>query len=293
MNLSRAASEDGNCFVKGGTAYMIYDDLQVVPVSSSQILSLFSEIGVKDQNSIDELTINVLNLLFCSLVSKAPLTETFLNSKTTPESITATSFHKNSSVKEEKMTNDQEEKIDVKLIVSRSKKKVCYAEASFYNMKQVHDGSLKGCIDHLYKSVLDLDEQHFFSNIHKKILVSPCPALGSRYTSDWFNLRVLAGTERPSPFATSLSVLHPLSRYDGGFLREPTLFIVTDGLTITPISSIVCFSILEESKVPFNGIQEKAVHVGKEEALRLLVSSFVSESALTNTFIRSQSRSNE
>ncbi|PQQ03781.1 uncharacterized protein Pyn_15694 [Prunus yedoensis var. nudiflora] len=86
------------------------------------------------------------------------------------------------------MNEEEEEKIVVKLTVSVSKDIVCYAEAGedFANLllsfltvplgfilKHLRDASFKGCIDQLYNSVKDLDEQHLKSNYHKEILLSP------------------------------------------------------------------------------------------------------------------------
>lgn len=55
---------------------------------------------------------------------------------------------------------------------------------------------------------------------------------------------------------------------NGIVLRSPTMFLVTDNLVITPISSSTSFlSILRQLEVPFNDIQEKVVHIGKEEVM--------------------------
>ncbi|XVF68898.1 hypothetical protein PTKIN_Ptkin11bG0038000 [Pterospermum kingtungense] len=70
-----------------------------------------------------------------------------------------------------------------------------------------------------------------------------------------------------------------------GFLKGPALFTVTDDLVITPISSISGLSVLSKLKVPFGDIEERTVHVGKNEALHLLLASLISKSALTNAFL--------
>lgn len=50
-----------------------------------------------------------------------------------------------------------------------------------------------------------------------------------------------------------------------GYVEGPAMFIVTDDLVITPISSLSGFSILDELNVPLDDIEERIVHVGKEE----------------------------
>lgn len=82
---------------------------------------------------------------------------------------------------------NDEANISMKLIVSKSKKVVCQAEAGedFVNLlfsflvlplgfllKQMRFGILKGCIDHLYKSVQDFDQQ-LQSRYSKEVLLNP------------------------------------------------------------------------------------------------------------------------
>lgn len=64
------------------------------------------------------------------------------------------------------------------------------------------------------------------------------------------------------------------------------MFTITDKLIRRPLSPILGFSVLNELKVPLTDIKEEIVQVGKLEALRLLVASFVCDSALTDVFIR-------
>ncbi|GMN23898.1 hypothetical protein TIFTF001_000316 [Ficus carica] len=277
INLSEKESKDhGGVFVKERTRFIISDDLQVMPVSTMACFSLFSKYGITDGSAIEERTFTiagtdeVLNLLGRSLVSRMPLTEALLKHKPLAELNNVNIFYRVISQTNEDMTN-QEGKITVKLLVSKSKNMVCYAEAkkdfvnllvSFlsvplgYVVQNMHRGSSNGCIDQLYKSVQDLDEECFNSSERREMLVSPKLAFGFGYKND------LVGVEEGS---------------------QPSL-------VITSISSVFALSILNQMKIPFNDIEEKVVHVGKEEALRLLVSLFGSNSALTNAFIRGPKR---
>ena len=214
-------------------------------------------------------------------------------------------------------------KITVKLMVSKSKKKVCYAEAKkdFVNLlfsfltvplghvvKQNHNGSLSGCIVHLYKSVQDLDEQCLKSKYHKEMLVSPKLASNLSYENDLLEIEEAShpsyyfstseylthylATDRsliPSRFALSapsLTVLGPKFQYkDGengeGFITGEAMFTVTDSLVIRTISPILGLSILNELKVPFNDVEEQIVHVGKDEVSYYIQSFLTLYSTLT------------
>lgn len=96
---------------------------------------------------------------------------------------------------------DQEQKINVKLFVSKSKRRVICAEAKkdFVNLlysvltvprghifKKDNGGPLRDCVVNLYKSVQDLDGQCFKSNDHKEVLVSPRVAPGFGYRAYYY-----------------------------------------------------------------------------------------------------------
>ncbi|KAF3454606.1 hypothetical protein FNV43_RR05054 [Rhamnella rubrinervis] len=319
-----SASKKGGVLVKGNTRFVISDDLQVMSLSDGTRFSFLSKLGVMDWSTIEERIFNVqpeevLDMLLCSLVSRTPLTETLLKNKPVP----VNDLNQLSTVQMEK-ENIEDGNITIKLIVSKSKKLVCYAEAnedsvnllfSFLTvplghiLKQNYSGSSNGCIDHLYKSTQDLDEQCFISSCHKEMLVSPMLAPYLSYKEDLLGIKeasypqyyyapvrgnslITDKSSIPSGYSiASVTVLDPKS--GEGFLSGQAMFTVTDSLMIRPISPILSLSILNELKVPFNDIEERIVHVGKEEALRLLQTSFVSESALTNAFIRNKKQRKE
>ncbi|XP_062085097.1 uncharacterized protein LOC133791192 [Humulus lupulus] len=312
-------------FVERANRYIVSDDLQVMLLCTATSFSLLSKCGIMDGNAIEERAFNlgkdeVLDLLMNSLVSRTPLTETLLKHKPVPIELNNVISYQRKSAKER---TNQEQGIYVKLFVSKSKKMICYTEAkkdfidllfSFLTVplghivKQEYDyGSLKGCTDQLYKSVNDFGEQGFTSNDHKEMLVNPRVAPGFSYgnyllgieeaslpschyysgdliSEPYFN--ELKNKEESIPLTLKYSRSHDKEGESrDGFLKGMNLFTVTDNLIIKPVSPMLGLPILNELKVPFNDIEERTVRVKKEEALNLLMSSFVSESALTNTFI--------
>ncbi|CAL8999068.1 unnamed protein product, partial [Prunus brigantina] len=317
-SLSFRASQDGSVFVKGQTRFTVTDDLQVIPPSSSAN-SVFTKLRVMDVDAMEELTINIgtveiLNLLMCSLVSKTPLTETLLKPKQDLKSsstILTQAIHIESQMSGDSM-NDEEDKICLNLVVSKSKKMVCYAEAGedFVNLlfsfltlplgfivKNMKSSSLKGCIRHLYKTIQDSDGEYMISDHHKEMLLDPklvpgfCyknSLLGIEETSYYYSSKTLA-TDR-SLFSSEPCKLKVV-RSDSvdlnaqGFLKRPAKFVVTDNLVVRPISRILELQVLKDLNVPVTDIEDQIVHVGKKEVLHLLLASFLCDSALTNTFI--------
>ncbi|XP_068339144.1 uncharacterized protein [Pyrus communis] len=206
----------------------------------------------------------------------------------------------------------EEDNISIKLIISKSKNIVCYAEAGedFVNLlfsfltlplgfvaKQIQDGSLKGCIDQLHRSVQNLDAQYLKSNHHKEMLVNPKLAPGFCYNSPlgieeatyyYLNSRLTTDSSLISSDTPSESFkIEPIDNNSSarGFLKGPASFTVADNLVIRPISAIFQLSILDKLNVPLTDIEKRVELMGKKEALSLLVASFASDSALINAFI--------
>ncbi|KAK4855663.1 hypothetical protein QYF36_009543 [Acer negundo] len=183
-----------------------------------------------------------------------------------------------------------------------------------YIMKEMCN-TFGGCISHLYKSVEKLDAEQFLKSCkHKEMLLSPKLAPDFSYENHplsieedihppyYYELLGYYGcgnkiyelsSDKPSTINveySTLTVMDPKSRFkeatSGGFLMGPAKFTVTDDLIITPVSPIKCLSLLNKLEVSLNDVKECLVHVGYEEALKLLQASLVSESALTNAFLR-------
>ncbi|KAL5580851.1 hypothetical protein UlMin_013293 [Ulmus minor] len=323
VNLSQEPMNVGGSFVKEDIGFIITDDLQVLCVSSSVCFSLCSKLGIMDVTTLEVRSLNVganeiVNLLICSFVSTSPLSETFLKCKPAPEFIHPVLFPERSidqSQRVEDLKINQDKSVTLKLMISKSKKTVCYAEADkdFVNLlfsfltvplghvvKQIQNGCFNGCVNHLYKSVQDLDEHCFKEKGSANLVLSPSLALGCWYRNDLLGIEksedvpyYFSSYTFPKIYSVSrndvpckLPIMNSASPTDGGFLRGHKMFIVSDKLVIAPISFELCISILEEMKVPFTDIVEKSVKVNRELGLRLLMSSFVSESALTNAFIK-------
>ncbi|TQD93983.1 hypothetical protein C1H46_020408 [Malus baccata] len=317
----------GGVFVKGQPQLIITDDLQVISPVSALSICLFSKLGVTDCKTTEELTFNMgvqeaLHLLMHSFVSRTPLTEILLKNEPIPS---LGDVHSSQGISIDSQMhgdtiNEEEKNISLKLVVSKSKKIVCYAEVqedfvsllcSFltlplgFILEKMRNVSWKGCLDQLYKSVEDLDEQYLKSNFHKELLVNPKLAPGFRYenpllgieeTSFYFvNSKLTTDNscipDNASAESVKLNFVDPKSHEDRdksaqGFLKGPATFTVTDNLVVRPLSLILEMSVLQELKVPFTDIEDHIVHMGKREALLLLVASFIGDSALTNTFMR-------
>lgn len=245
-------------------------------------------------------------MLQCSLVSKTPLTDVLLAREEFPELRNEDSLQR-ISLTHGILENQSERKgeTSVRLVVCKSKKVVCYAEASKdfvdllfsfltiplgYLMNGMHGGRSRGCISHLYNSVTDLDAKKYLkSNEIKEILLNPKIAPGSGYKNQPLGVKEAVDkqqyyyhnffvaeikTERIPDFIVPIStIMDPKSPYKedtsgGGFLQDPAMFTVSDDLVVTPISPVSGLSLLEKFKISLNDIYVCEVQVGKEEVSR-------------------------
>ncbi|KAJ6755299.1 DUF674 FAMILY PROTEIN [Salix purpurea] len=204
---SESDARNRGVFVKGLTRFLVSDNFQVMQASSLASISILTKLGVMDTDTIEERTFDigvteVLKLLQCSLVSKTPLTDVLLAREEFPELRIEDSLQR-ISLTHGILENQSERngETSVRLVVCKSKKVVCYAEASKdfvdllfslltiplgYLMNGMHGGRSRGCISHLYNSVTDLDAKKYLkSNEIKEILLNPKIVPGSGYKNSF------------------------------------------------------------------------------------------------------------
>ncbi|KAE9446836.1 hypothetical protein C3L33_21263, partial [Rhododendron williamsianum] len=249
----------------------------------------------------------VLKLLKCSLASRTPFSDSILEppfSKTKPMINYGQYEPRMMNLSQRDVdTRNKDEKINLKLFINRSNNRALYAEVeeNFVNLLcsflSIPIGYIikecpylsKGCLGNLRKSVQDLDVNKFFkSEEMKAILLDPKLAPGTPYDNkligtvnvSWSTLSSLFQTIR-----TGFSSKSPLRevKIGGGLVKGPSMFLVTDSLSIAPLSPISGISLINRLKVPVSDIQEL-------ETLRLLVASLVSRSALTDAFVLKETK---
>ncbi|CAH9103459.1 unnamed protein product [Cuscuta europaea] len=225
----------------------------------------------------------VIRLLASSMVSNSPLSDVFLDSPVRPN-VGAFSVHSKIQKPE---GNGQ--KLNLNLTLNKSTNEILFAEATtdffdflctFMTMPMgsmlflLKGNSGLGCMDDLYKSVVELDVKWFNSDNRKATLICPKVAKHHNCMKQPLNLEEECPRE---------SLIDP--RLSNSFSKEPLKFIILDDLKVRPLSSASSFSILKELKVPITEIEQEALTVSIEElqALTLLKAALTSPSgALTN-----------
>ncbi|XP_027113235.1 uncharacterized protein [Coffea arabica] len=319
LDFSDSASipQERGGFVKPTVHFMISDDFQVMPMSTKTGLALLEQVSRLDGSRIEERNINigrneVLKLLKHSLVSRTPFTDTLLEAPMSKGifSVCHGKYgpRRKSDIPE---TIAKKERIILKLIVCKSKNKAIYAEAkedfvnllcSFltfplgYVFSEFPSLSFKGCINNFYQTIKEFDSNQFMSEEMKEAIVYPKLAPGLPVPT-----KLIAIMEAVEPsystfhslFNVNNSKVGPKSNFFGkaeGFIKGPSMFMVTDNLTVTPLSAISGLSLINKLRIPLIDIEEQQVDVGEDEALRLLVATLVSKYTLTDAFLHKEEK---
>ncbi|GMP63082.1 hypothetical protein CsSME_00024914 [Camellia sinensis var. sinensis] len=187
-------------------------------------------------------------------------------------------------------TTTKHSKINLKLIIHKSSTRALYAEVEEnfiellcsllllpigYVFKEFPSLRFKGCMDNIYKSIQDFDDKFFQSKEMKAILVDPKLAQGLACSNKLVGIEEAINpslSTLSSLFTTRCSVLSSESppreaQLSGGFMKGPSMFMVTDNLLIKPISPISGISLINRLKVPLSDVGELEVTMSEDEVI--------------------------
>ncbi|KAJ4847936.1 hypothetical protein Tsubulata_031380, partial [Turnera subulata] len=236
----------------------------------------------------------ITNIMRFSMSSKTVLSRILLENKTMAESSGVNYFYTSSPIKPKQENHESkgDGNISVRLVVSKSKQMVCYAEAgedfvnllfSFltvplgYVLKEMgssggNGSQSQGCLSYLYNSVKELDADVMKSDELKEFLLNPKIPVGFAYENQLLGLKEVKLYYNIKSEATDLTIRDPKSSKEPGikgvgFLKEAAMFTVTDDLKITPISPVTSLLMLNKLKVPLSDVGKLTVQIGREEIL--------------------------
>ncbi|XP_057756106.1 uncharacterized protein LOC130975312 [Arachis stenosperma] len=296
-------------FVKSGVAFLISDELKVVPISMDAMCDMFKDSGTDDMRPVEQVTVNVtkkqvLELLKISLVSKTTLSYAFLEKK--PSIWTFLSPIRLFDIASKGGSSSK--KIEVKVVQRKSDSRILFVQGKkdFADMlysfltfplgavvKLLEGNSCMGSMDALYNSIVGLSEDYFVSKEVKDMLVSPLLAPQFKLSNQ---IIPLDESHAPTYYFDTALGYHYLSTCRGcealeldmfdptdnggsekGFAKGPTLYFATDDLIVTPMLSISIISPLNSTNTPICDLVEKMVSIGS----RILKASLTTTSALT------------
>ncbi|XP_012841425.1 PREDICTED: uncharacterized protein LOC105961715 [Erythranthe guttata] len=302
---TQAANNDG-VFTRKKASFIISDDLKIFPNTTGFIQTLSTlEITDKDVGEPINVTFGFnefMDLLKGSLLSPTPLSDIILNKRkvelgtTTPKTEPGVLLH----AMEKEATSANSNKMILKVMVQKSTNKLLFAqsEEDFIDFLCIllaipiggvecllgGNACLKN-IDNLYKSVANINgDKYLVTQDMKNRLVKPKLLHG--YIS---GNPILPLSEESCPryqniiaqkavWFSSVKFVKGQGKYIGG----PTLYKITDDLTVTHFCMGSILSHLKDRKIPSSDVKELELEIGLQEVLSILKASLASTAALTN-----------
>ncbi|KAL8031317.1 hypothetical protein ABFX02_13G016200 [Erythranthe guttata] len=304
----------GGVFTIKGASFLISDDLRMVPNVAVSIIHTLTNLGITDIDGAELRTVifgfnEIMDLLKGSLVSRTPLSDILLNQKqveyfcATPK-IEHGVFHETA-----KEATSDSKKLNLRLTVQKSTNKLLFAQSEvdfidfLCSLLTIPLGGVecllrsKTClknIDNMYLSIADLIDNKYLAapDIKNKLMQPKLPSfyvsqnqilpLSKQISRELHLKRDVNNKEFLSYSSHGYYPIEYQRNRQGEYVKGPTMYMVTDDLTVTPLCMNSTLSILNGLKIPFYDIKEVEVHIGLEEALSILKASLTSTFALTD-----------
>ncbi|KAL7086712.1 hypothetical protein ACP275_13G017400 [Erythranthe tilingii] len=256
-----------------------------------------------------------MDLLKGSLLSQTPLTDIILKKRknigsTTKEHEAETEL-RNNKIEKEAVVSKSEKKMKLKVMVQRSTNKLLFAQARddfvefLFGLLTVPLGGVLDCvlgvhsnglksIANLYTSLAELIEGMYMVTSAKKerlmkpLLLGGCMSKNQILPVSEEHHHTLSYSQEGNPKKEWVSYnsgnvysgLYAKGQRD--YIKGTTMFMVSDDLTVKPLSMISTLSKLKEMNIPLSEVREVEVQIGLHEAISILKASLTSTSALTD-----------
>lgn len=282
-NVTKCESSKG-IFAIESVSFVISDDLHVIPNNPDLTLGILESSGIKDFAVLEENILKlgaseILDLLECSFLSNTPLSDIFFGRKWITSPVPTIRMRISTSYTDSK-------KMKINVFLQKSKNKILLAHSSkdfidflfslltiplgrvFSLLTKDHESTFS--IENIHKSVSELKVYEYLKSQElKDELLTPKLFMNYLCPDHIFPLEEVK-VAYILYYGNYLTVMQrdiQDPKGEGGFVRGPTKFMVTDDLVITPLSSMSCFTYLHKLGVTPSDIEEQVIDVGMEEAL--------------------------
>ncbi|KAG8043335.1 hypothetical protein GUJ93_ZPchr0458g22407 [Zizania palustris] len=170
-----AAAGSNGVFTKGCLKFIITDDLQVAPSSTSLMLSLFDQFGVRDPAFLEQkiLQLNaekITSLLKRSLTTKQAFTAFYFNAPCTNDDSYLCMLPEILHCKQEADANNRSSNVEIKVLQTKNSLSLLYAEVGvdfidiLFGLLSIPLGSItrvygnrssNGCVGNIYNSIVE------------------------------------------------------------------------------------------------------------------------------------------
>ncbi|KAL7087153.1 hypothetical protein ACP275_13G048800 [Erythranthe tilingii] len=302
---------DDGFFIKSTSSFVISDDLQIFPNTTGFIRTLtnlgITNLDFGEQRHVTFGFSEIMDLLKRCLVSRTPLSDIILNNGQVND-FAGLKFEPGILFHEmEKEASSNSMKMILRVHIQKSTNKILFAQAeedfvdllcSFLTINLGGVECLLGSntclksIDNLYTSIDDIiDDKNLVSaHIRNRLLMKP-KHLPDNYISKTPFLPISEKRSFSSDYYIRRwgTVIFSSLKYlkcKGKYIRGPTMYKVTDDLTVTPFCMLSTLSFFEEQKICLSDVKELELEIRLEEALSILKASLTSTSALTDGLLK-------
>ncbi|KAK7858256.1 hypothetical protein CFP56_013806 [Quercus suber] len=189
-------------------------------------------------------------------------------------------------------------KVSLKLLIDKMEHRVIFAEAGkeFVDflisilglpvgtvIRLLRSQGMVGCLQNLYESIENLSDSYLQPGQNKSTLLMPIVHING-------GPLLLPNVESSTSWnlyscSTSKANNHGSSSSEGGYVKGVVTYMVMDDLKVRPMSIISGITLLNKLVKEIGALEEKVVHLGMDEGVKLLKASLLSNSVLTDVFL--------
>ncbi|KAM0919488.1 hypothetical protein ACQ4PT_008196 [Festuca glaucescens] len=290
-------------FAKSRTKFIITDDLQIAPSSTSLMFTLMDKLGLQEQGNIEEVVLEldsskIISLLGRAVLSKQPLTGLYFNVAITHDATNAFQLPENLLPEQADEAEPTFKPIKLKLIQTNDDTTVLYAEVGhdfvdiFFGLLCIPLGSIiktygewspNGSIDNLYQSV---NEDTCVKQERRCLLLSPKLPPYFACSSNVLQVEELP----PRKVSRYNHEINPKEQVRGGtcraYIKEGSMnFMVTNDLQIFHFSLANSLQAIRAAKIPKEKLVEKKLTLDRSQVLKLLRAAMLTRRALSSVLL--------
>ncbi|CAA0808597.1 Unknown protein [Striga hermonthica] len=309
--ISSETAEDGDdgAFCTKGASFIISDDMRMALAGS--FFGALAELGIRDIKGAEMRNMTfghneIVDLLKGMLVSRTPLTDIIIGKG--KRNFDFMKFKPGVFLpKTEKAAASNSDKMMIlKVIIQKSTQKLLFALAEddfaefLFSLLTIPLGGAMSLIGsstcptslyNLYTSVQNInDDKYLIKDTKVKLRETKLP-IGYMSPNQLIPLTEEGSSEIRFESGCQVTyysghwVPNTFAEVHEKYVKGLNMYMVTDDLTVTPLSSTSGFSVINSLKIPLSEVKELELVVGLEEALSILKASLTSSCALTDGLI--------
>uniref|UniRef100_A0A7N2MGJ8 DUF674 domain-containing protein n=1 Tax=Quercus lobata TaxID=97700 RepID=A0A7N2MGJ8_QUELO len=196
-------------------------------------------------------------------------------------------------------------KVSLKLLIDKKEHQVIFAEAGkeFVDflitilglpvgtvIRLLRSQGMVGCLQNLYESIENLSDSYLQPGQNKSTLLMPIVHINGgplllpnvESSTSW---NLLCMNQKLNFVEPPEANNHDSSSSEGGYVKGVVTYMVKDDLKVRPMSIISGITLLNKLAKEIGALEEKVVHLGMDEGVKLLKASLLSNSVLTDVFL--------